>query len=220
MTSDVFESVFSAIESFVYRCRNDSDYTMEEMIGGVEAIMGYDPADIIGNKTYSFVGLTHEDDQERVFGIVDAAIEKRAPWDIVYRMKHADGGDAWIRERGCAVYQDGALSHLQGLVVSAQEEVSARSNLETVLAETRGANEEIISLTKKITGSNRQLNMLAINARIEAARLGDEGRGFTVVAEEMKRLAEQNAQWAGVISGKIAQAETVRNQSIRCSADN
>ncbi|MFT6024692.1 MAG: hypothetical protein ACI9PY_002823 [Ascidiaceihabitans sp.] len=202
--TEVFESVFSVIESFVYRCRNDADYTMEQMIGGVEAIMGYAPSDIIDNKKHSFVGLTHEGDKDRVFAAVDGAIEQREPWDIVYRMRHAKGGVAWIRERGCAVYKDGELSHLQGLVVSADAEVAARADLEKVLSDTQTASNEIIDLTKKITGSNRQLTMLAINARIEAARLGDEGRGFTIVAEEMKRLADQNAKWASVISSKMS----------------
>ena len=148
--------------------------------------------------------MTHDDDKERVFALVDAAIERGEPWDMVYRMKHATGGIAWIRERGCAVYEDGELSHLQGLVVSADAEVATRADLEQVLSDTQTANTEIISLTKKITGSNRQLTMLAINARIEAARLGDDGRGFTIVAEEMKRLADQNAQWANVISSKMS----------------
>lgn len=205
LPADVFQSVFSAIDSFVYRCRNDADYTMEQMIGGVEAIMGYDRDDIIGNKKYSFVGLTHLDDQDRVFGLVDAAIERGEPWDIVYRMMHANGGVAWIRERGCAVVENGELSHLQGLIVSAETEVAARADLEKVLGDTQAANGEIVDLTKKITGSIRQLTMLAINARIEAARLGDDGRGFTIVAEEMKRLADQNTKWASIISSKMTQ---------------
>jgi hypothetical protein len=175
------------------------------MIGGVKTIMGYDPDDIIGNKNHSFVGLTHDDDQDRVFAAVDAAIEREEPWDIVYRMKHANGGIAWIRERGCAVFENGELSHLQGLVVSAETEVAARADLEKVLNDTQTANSEIVDLTKKITGSIRQLTMLAINARIEAARLGDDGRGFTIVAEEMRRLADQNAKWANIISSKMTQ---------------
>jgi PAS domain S-box-containing protein len=179
---------------------------MEHMIGGVNAIMGYDPDDIIGNKVHSFVGLTHDDDKERAFATVDAAIERGEPWDMVYRMKHANGGVAWIRERGSAVFENGELSHLQGLVVSADEEVAAQADLEKLLNETQTANGEIIDLTKKITGSIRQLTMLAINARIEAARLGDDGRGFTIVAEEMKRLADQNAQWANIISKKMTQS--------------
>nr|WP_276150786.1 MULTISPECIES: methyl-accepting chemotaxis protein [unclassified Sulfitobacter] len=73
--------------------------------------------------------------------------------------------------------------------------------------QSRESNSEIIGLTGKITGSIRQLTMLSINARIEAARSGDAGRGFAVVAEEMKKLADQNAEWAYVISEKVSDVQ-------------
>ena len=203
---NVYESVFASIDSFVYRCRCDSDYTMEEMSGGVRAILGYDAADIIGNKVYSFVGLTHAEDQERAFATVDAAIEAHKPWDMVYRMKHADGSDAWIRERGCAVFEDGELAHLQGLIVCAADQVASQKELQEVLDATQSLNRDITEVTKEITGSTMQLTMLAVNARIEAARAGDAGLGFAIVAEEMKRLANQNSEWAGIISGMMKQA--------------
>ena len=205
--SDVFDSIFSSIEAFVYRCLNDKDYTMQSMQGGVIEVLGYDPHDIIDNRLHSFVELTHKDDQQRVTDTVDAAIDKRMPWDLAYRMLHSNGAYVWIRERGSAVFEGGELTHLQGLVVSANEEMALRHELESILKKSRESNSEIIGLTGKITGSIRQLTMLSINARIEAARSGDAGRGFAVVAEEMKKLADQNAEWAYVISERVSEAE-------------
>ena len=49
--------------------------------------------------------------------------------------------------------------------------------------------------------------MLSVNARIEAARSGEAGLGFTVVAEEMKNLADENGRLAQVITDKIAASE-------------
>ena len=201
--TNLFESVFSEISSFVYRSRSDGDCLMLEMFGGVKNVLGYEAEDIVGNHNFSFVDLTHPDDKDWTFSKVDDAIAKSVSWDLVFRMRHASGEFVWIRERGSGVYEDGNLCYLQGLIVSAEDEVSARMNLEQLVTETKDSNREIIKLTSNITASIRALKMLSINARIEAARIGDDGLGFTIVAEEMKKLADQNAEWARVISEKI-----------------
>jgi methyl-accepting chemotaxis protein len=65
------------------------------------------------------------------------------------------------------------------------------------------AAEEISKVTEVITEISEQTNLLALNATIEAARAGDAGKGFTVVANEIKELAAQTAQATGDIRAKI-----------------
>jgi methyl-accepting chemotaxis protein len=67
---------------------------------------------------------------------------------------------------------------------------------------------EIGNVTETITQISSQTNLLALNATIEAARAGSAGKGFSVVATEIKGLAQQTATATEDIKGRIAGVQT------------
>jgi methyl-accepting chemotaxis protein len=110
-------------------------------------------------------------------------------------------------ERGGAIVQE-AIAAVQSI-----SQVVTRSV--EVIRELDRSSEAIGDITKVIDEIADQTNLLALNAAIEAARAGEQGRGFAVVADEVRKLAERTQQATKEISVTVKSIQHQTGTAVR-----
>ena len=96
-------NLMSSLPGMAYRRRYDGDWTMEFVSQGCCRVNRLFTGDeLILNTKVSFAELIHPEDKENVFITIRESVNKKIPYQIIYRIRTKDGGEKWVWEKGNA----------------------------------------------------------------------------------------------------------------------
>lgn len=127
-----YNTLIENLPGFVYRCRNDRQWTMEYISAGCIKVTGYRPEDFIHNHRLAYNDILMPEYVEPIWQKWQECLITRVPFEAEYQIRTAAGEIKWVWERGRGVFDDnGQLLFLEGYI----EDITGRKQIEDSLRE-------------------------------------------------------------------------------------
>jgi methyl-accepting chemotaxis protein len=197
-TAHAFNQFVGRLQGMFSNLRNDA----HSLIGGVQQVSTLVGDVATGSREMSDVSSSNAATLEQITVSISHIAESAHQADDLVNQTEARLGDS--------------AQSISRLSSGMESTVTAVRGLEDMLTSLDKRSEEISGITNVIRDIADQTNLLALNAAIEAARAGEQGRGFAVVADEVRKLAERTAQATLGISSMV---DAIRQGTSRAVGD-
>ncbi len=105
------------LPGFIYRCRDDENWTVDYISDGCKEITGYEASAFSGDSGITFGDIIPAEDRDLVRETIAKSIHGNTPYQMVYRIQTASGENRWVWEKGIKVSsEDGKSYYLEGFV--------------------------------------------------------------------------------------------------------
>jgi PAS domain S-box-containing protein len=171
-----FRSLVGNIPGVVCRRAGDEHATVKYISTAIGTLTGFSASDFVGNRVRSFTSIIHPDDRPMVREQIMAAVGRKRPYVIEYRVVRADGSVRWMSERGQAAFAvDDAVAHLDSVIL----DVTEQRHVEDELARHRERLEELVEeRTAELEAAQQEL--------VRKERLAALGQLTATVSHEMR----------------------------------
>lgn len=115
---EMIRALISNIPGTVYRCQIGAPWRMMVMTGEIQNLSGHPASRFLEEGGMAYADIVHPDDLPTVERIVAEGVERHRPYQVEYRILHANGGVRWVFERGCAFFDlAGRPEWLDGVIM-------------------------------------------------------------------------------------------------------